>query len=107
MADDQDETGGMASVKPDYFSGETAGGGGFLPPLAITVDLPDFRYTKLSKIVTEHVRFSVQFGGVGSQQVLRVHRLALHFKKMGVFERWGVDQRSVAAFVVYVGPCKP
>ena len=55
MADDQDETGGMASVKPDYFSGETAGGGGFLPPLAITVDLPDFRYTKLSKIVTEHV----------------------------------------------------
>lgn len=55
---------------------------------------------------TGGLRFTVQFGGVGAQQVLRVHRLALHFKKMGVFERWGVDQRSVAAFVVYVGPCK-
>ena len=55
MADDQDETGGMASVKPDYFSGETAGGGGFLPPLQITIDLPDFRSTKLSKIVADHV----------------------------------------------------
>jgi type IV pilus assembly protein PilA len=56
---------------------------------------------------TGGLRFTVQFGGVGAQQVLRIHRLALHFKKMGVFERWGVDQRSVAAFVVYVGPCKP
>ena len=56
MADDQEETGGMASVKPDYLSGEDAGGGGgFLPPLELTVDLPDFRNDKLSKIIGEHV----------------------------------------------------
>ncbi|WP_161957130.1 cobalamin B12-binding domain-containing protein [Aestuariivirga litoralis] len=56
MADDQDEDGGMASVKPDFLSGEDAGaGGGFLPPLEITVDVPDFRYAKLSRIVAEHV----------------------------------------------------
>lgn len=46
----------MASVKPDYLPGEEAGaGGGFLPPLVVTVDLPDFRYAKLSRIVAEHV----------------------------------------------------
>lgn len=46
----------MASVKPDYLSGGDAGGdGGFLPPLEIAVDLPDFRYSKLSRIVAEHV----------------------------------------------------
>jgi prepilin-type N-terminal cleavage/methylation domain-containing protein len=56
---------------------------------------------------TGGARFFVQFGGVGAQQVLRVHRLALHFKKMGVFNRWISDQRSLAAFSVYVGPCKP
>ena len=56
MANEQDETGGMASVKPDYLSGgDAATGGGFLPPLEVTVDVPDFRHTKLSKIVTEHV----------------------------------------------------
>jgi hypothetical protein len=53
------------------------------------------------------VQFTVQFGGVGAQQVLRIHRLALHFKKMGVFNRWVSDQRSLAAFSVYVGSCKP
>jgi prepilin-type N-terminal cleavage/methylation domain-containing protein len=52
-------------------------------------------------------QFFVQFGGVGAEQVLRVHRLALHFKKMGVFDRWVADQRSMAVFSVYVGPCKP
>jgi methanogenic corrinoid protein MtbC1 len=56
MVDDQDESGGMASVKPDDLSGgDAGGGGGFLPPLEVTVDLPDFRYAKLSKIVAEHV----------------------------------------------------
>ncbi len=56
MANDQDETGGMASVKPDYLPGEDAGAsGGFMPPLHITVDMPDFRYAKLTRIVTEHV----------------------------------------------------
>lgn len=56
MVDDQDEDGGMASVKPDFPHGADAGAaGGFLPPLEITVDLPDFRYAKLSRIVAEHV----------------------------------------------------
>lgn len=56
MADDQDETGGLASVKPDDLPGEDVGaGGGFLPPLEITVDLPEFRYAKLSKLVADHV----------------------------------------------------
>lgn len=56
MADDSEVTVGLASVKPDYLSGEQSGaGGGFLPPLEIAVDLPDFRYAKLSKIVAEHV----------------------------------------------------
>ena len=54
MANDQDEDGGMASVKPDIPSGEDAGAaGGFLPPLEIAVDVPEFRYSKLSRIVAE------------------------------------------------------
>ena len=55
MSDDQDENGGMASVKPDDLPGDAGAGGGFLPPLEITIDLSDFRYSKLSKIVAEHV----------------------------------------------------
>lgn len=56
MAHDQDEDGGLASVKPHFPPGEDAGAaGGFLPPLEVTVDLPDLRYAKLSKIVAEHV----------------------------------------------------
>ena len=56
MANDQNDEGSMASVKPDVHSGNRVGGGGrFLPPLEITVDLPDFRYAKLSNIVAEHV----------------------------------------------------
>lgn len=55
MSDDQDENGGMASVKPDDLPGDAGAGGGFLPPLEMTVDLPDFRYAKLSKIVADHV----------------------------------------------------
>ncbi|MCA3555240.1 B12-binding domain-containing protein [Aestuariivirga sp.] len=56
MAQDQDDTGGLASVKPDFPSGEEAGAGvGFLPPLELTIDVTAFRYAKLSKIVVEHV----------------------------------------------------
>lgn len=56
MADDQDETGGMASPKPDDLPGGDAGaGGGFLPPLDLTIDLTDSRYAKLNRIVAEHV----------------------------------------------------
>ena len=53
------------------------------------------------------IQFTINFGGVGAQQVLRIHRLALHFKKMGVFNRWEKDLRSMAAINVYVGTCKP
>ena len=56
MADESEQTVGLASVKPDYLPGEHSGaGGGFLPPLDIAVDVPDFRYAKLSNIVAEHV----------------------------------------------------
>ena len=56
MASEQDETGGMASVKPDYHPGEESGtGDGFLPPLDLTIDITDFRHAKLSNIVAEHV----------------------------------------------------
>ena len=55
MAEDQEESGSMASIKPDYLSGESAGGGGFLPPLELPVDLPDLRNAKLSNIVAQHV----------------------------------------------------
>jgi methanogenic corrinoid protein MtbC1 len=56
MADESEQTVGLASVKPDYHPGEHSGaGGGFLPPLDIAVDVPDFRYAKLSNIVAEHV----------------------------------------------------
>lgn len=75
---------------------------------------PKLWYPNASHILVENtntgtggIRFTVQFGGVGAQQVLRIHRLALHFKKLGVFNRWVSDQRSLAAFSVYVGPCKP
>jgi prepilin-type N-terminal cleavage/methylation domain-containing protein len=75
---------------------------------------PKLWYPNASHILSENsstgtggVRFTVQFGGVGAQQVLRIHRLALQFKKLGVFNRWITDQRSLAAFSVYVGPCKP
>jgi len=73
---------------------------------------PKLWYPNASHFSTEstgtgRVRFEVQFGGVGAQQVLRVHRLALHFKKLGLFNRWAMDLRSAAAFTVYVGPCAP
>ena len=56
MADDRDEYGGVASVKPDFLPGGTPGGGdGFLPPLDVSLDSPQFRYAKLRSIVAEHV----------------------------------------------------
>lgn len=53
MADERDEYGSAASVKPDVLPGGS--GDGFLPPLEVALDLPDFRYAKLHKIVAEHV----------------------------------------------------
>lgn len=56
MADDQDETGGTGSMKPDHLPGEAPGvEGGFLPPLDVKVDSPDIQYAKLTRIVAEHV----------------------------------------------------
>ena len=56
MADERDDNGGMASVKPDFIPGGSAGPGeGFLPPLDVSLDIPEFRYAKLSRIVAEHV----------------------------------------------------
>lgn len=56
MADERDEDGRMASVKPDDLQGGASGtGGGFLPPISVAIDLPDFRYAKLHRIVAEHV----------------------------------------------------
>ena len=52
-------------------------------------------------------KFQIQFGATGSQGVLRIHLLALHFKKMGHFIHWGRDLRSFAAFTVYLADCKP
>ncbi|WP_421693770.1 cobalamin B12-binding domain-containing protein [Aestuariivirga sp.] len=55
MTNEQDEF-GMASVKPDFGPAGSAGpGGGFLPPLDVAVDLPDFRYAKLKGVVAELV----------------------------------------------------
>lgn len=49
----------------------------------------------------------IKFGGVGAQGVVRAHKLALHFKQNGTFNRWEQDQRSVATFTVTIGKCKP
>lgn len=55
MANDRDEF-GVASVKPDYSpAGSLGPAGGFLPPLDVAVDLPDFRYEKLRGVVAELV----------------------------------------------------
>lgn len=56
MSDERDDYGGAASVKPDYVpGGSSVPGDGFLPPLEVPLDLPEFRYAKLSRIVAEHV----------------------------------------------------
>lgn len=71
MSDDRDEYGGSASVKPDFLPAGSAGSGqGFLPPLEVHLDLPDFRYAKLSRIVAEHVLpHLVALHEPGSQEV--------------------------------------
>ena len=55
----------------------------------------------------DKVRFYIQFGALGSEGVLRTHLLALHFKKIGLFNGWAMDLRSGAAFKVYLADCKP
>lgn len=56
MVDEQDQTGSVASVKPDDLQeGASGSGGRFLPPINVAVDVPDFRYAKLHRIVADHV----------------------------------------------------
>lgn len=55
MSDEQDESGrGQEKPKPRD-AGNLEAGGGFLPPLEVAIDVPSFRYQKLSRIVAEHV----------------------------------------------------
>ena len=111
------ESGANVCEVPSLINGKTAPVVNAIRTMGATrlKDLnPKLWYPSASHFIAENtntgtggIRFTVQFGGVGAQQVLRIHRLALHFKKLGVFNRWVMDQRSVAAFSVYVGPCKP
>lgn len=56
MADDRDESGGRAEMKPDLRPGQGPGPEvNFLPPLEVTVDVPEFRYAKLRRVIAEHV----------------------------------------------------
>lgn len=56
MADDREQSGGVGRGRSgwDPADGPEAAGG-FLPPLTLTVDQPDLRYAKLSRIIAEHV----------------------------------------------------
>jgi methanogenic corrinoid protein MtbC1 len=56
MAQDQDESHGVAHMKPDYLQGASQGTEvKFFPPLFVTIDAPELRYAKLSSIVAEQV----------------------------------------------------
>jgi hypothetical protein len=56
MAQDQDESHGVAHMKPDYLQGASQGTEvTFFPPLFVTIDAPELRYAKLSSIVAEQV----------------------------------------------------
>ncbi len=56
MSDERDDYGGATSVKPEFpTDGSAASAHGFLPPLEVSLDLPQFRYAKLHRLVAEHV----------------------------------------------------
>jgi hypothetical protein len=56
MAQDQNESHGVAHVKPDFLQGTAQGTEvNFFPPLAVPVDAPELRYAKLSRVVAEQV----------------------------------------------------
>ena len=56
MAQDQDESHGVAHMRPDYLQGASHGTEvNFFPPLFVTVDAPELRYAKLSKVIAEQV----------------------------------------------------
>lgn len=56
MAGDRNSSEGVAHGKADSRPNEGAGPEvSFLPPMDVTIDVPDFRYAKLRRIVSEHV----------------------------------------------------
>lgn len=56
MAQDQNESHGVAHGKPDFHQGAAQGTEvNFFPPLAVPVDAPELRYAKLSRVVAEQV----------------------------------------------------
>lgn len=56
MTQDQNESHGVAHMKPDYRQGSSPGTEvNFFPPLAVPVDAPELRYAKLSRVVAEQV----------------------------------------------------
>jgi methanogenic corrinoid protein MtbC1 len=56
MAEDRNDSGGVAHGSPDLSRNDSPGPEvSFLPPLEVTIDVPEFRYAKLRRIVAEHV----------------------------------------------------
>lgn len=56
MADDREQPGEPAYVRPEQRPPAVPGPDvAFFPPETVTVDVPEFRYAKLSRIVAEHV----------------------------------------------------
>ena len=56
MAEDRNDSGGVAHGSLDLGRNEAPGPEvSFLPPLDVTIDVPEFRYAKLRRIVAEHV----------------------------------------------------
>ena len=56
MAQDQNESQGVARMKPEFRQGGAPGlEVNFFAPLAVPVDAPDLRYAKLSRVVAEQV----------------------------------------------------
>lgn len=56
MTDERDQPAGPAHGRPGSRQRDDSGPDvAFLPPMDVTVDVPDFRYAKLSRIIAEHV----------------------------------------------------
>jgi MerR family transcriptional regulator, light-induced transcriptional regulator len=56
MAEDHNNSEGVAQNKPESRRNEGAGPEvNFLPPMDVTIDIPEFRFAKLRRVVAEHV----------------------------------------------------
>jgi methanogenic corrinoid protein MtbC1 len=55
MAEDRNGSGGVAHGKAESRRNDTGPEVSFLPPLDVTIDVPEFRYAKLRRIVSQHV----------------------------------------------------